>query len=42
MQDIAGWGDIIFIVHTKDAIVEFEGPLPGGDMASTISRAATG
>lgn len=30
MQDIAGWGDITFIVHTKDAIVEFEGPLPGG------------
>lgn len=30
MQDISGWGDITFIVHTKDAIVEFEGPLPGG------------
>ncbi|MCC7348731.1 MAG: heme utilization cystosolic carrier protein HutX [Variibacter sp.] len=30
MQDIAGWGGIIFIVHSKDAIVEFEGPLPGG------------
>lgn len=30
MQDIAGWGDITFIVHTKDAIVELEGPLPGG------------
>jgi putative heme utilization carrier protein HutX len=30
MQDIAGWGDITFIVHSKDAIVEFEGPLPGG------------
>ena len=30
MQDIAGWGDITFIVHTRDAIVEFEGPLPGG------------
>ncbi|MFA7307148.1 MAG: heme utilization cystosolic carrier protein HutX [Hyphomicrobium sp.] len=30
MQDIAGWGDITFIVHTKDAIVEYEGPLPGG------------
>lgn len=30
MQDIAGWGDITFIVHTKDAIVEFEGRLPGG------------
>jgi putative heme utilization carrier protein HutX len=30
MQDISAWGDITFIVHTKDAIVEFEGPLPGG------------
>lgn len=30
MQDISGWGDITFIVHTKDAIVEYEGPLPGG------------
>ncbi len=30
MQDIAGWGDITFIIHTRDAIVEFEGPLPGG------------
>jgi putative heme utilization carrier protein HutX len=30
MQDVSGWGSITFIVHTKDAIVEFEGPLPGG------------
>jgi heme iron utilization protein len=30
MQDISGWGDITFVVHTKDAIVEFEGALPGG------------
>lgn len=30
MQDIAGWGAITFIVHTRDAIVEVEGPLPGG------------
>ncbi len=30
MQDISGWGGITFIVHTKDAIVEFEGPLPSG------------
>jgi len=27
MQDIAGWGSITFIVHTKDAIVEYEGSL---------------
>jgi putative heme utilization carrier protein HutX len=30
MQDISGWGAITFIVHTKDAIVEFEGALPSG------------
>lgn len=30
MQDISGWGNITFIVHTKDVIVEFEGPLPTG------------
>lgn len=30
VQDIAGWGDITFIVHTKDGIFEFEGRLPGG------------
>jgi putative heme utilization carrier protein HutX len=30
MQDVSGWGDITFIVHTRDAIVEFAGPLPGG------------
>ncbi len=30
MQDITSWGEIIFIVHTKDAIVEYEGPLPSG------------
>lgn len=30
MQDVSDWGDITFIVHTRDAIVEFEGALPGG------------
>lgn len=30
MQDIAGWGDITFIVHTKDIIAEFHGTLPSG------------
>ena len=33
MQDISGWGDITFIVHTKDIIAEFEGPLPGGTVS---------
>lgn len=30
LTDIAEWGDITFIVHTKDAIVEFSGPMPQG------------
>lgn len=30
MQDISGWGDVITIVHTKDVILEFNGPLPDG------------
>jgi len=30
MQAVSGWGDIVFIVHTRDAIVEFKGPLPDG------------
>ncbi|OYR11407.1 heme utilization cystosolic carrier protein HutX [Brucella thiophenivorans] len=30
MSDIAEWGDITFICHSKDAIVEFCGPVPHG------------
>lgn len=30
LTDIATWGDITFIVHTKDAVVEFCGPMPTG------------
>lgn len=30
MQDISEWGDITFVVHTRDAVVEFEGLLPAG------------
>ncbi len=30
MKDISTWGDVTFLVHTKDAIVEVEGRLPGG------------
>jgi len=33
MRDIAGWGDVNFIVHTPDCVVEIEGPLPGGTPA---------
>ncbi|MDF1632718.1 heme utilization cystosolic carrier protein HutX [Mycoplana sp. MJR14] len=32
LGDIAEWGDITFIVHTSDAIVEFSGPMPRGRM----------
>jgi putative heme utilization carrier protein HutX len=30
LSDIAGWGDITFICHSKDAVVEFSGPVPPG------------
>jgi len=32
MQDIAEWGDVTFIVHTDDAIFEFTGLVPKGQM----------
>ncbi len=32
LTDIAKWGDITFICHSKDAIIEFSGPLPQGEM----------
>ena len=32
MQDIAQWGDVTFIVHTDDAIFEFSGPVPAGEI----------
>jgi putative heme utilization carrier protein HutX len=30
MEEISGWGNVIVIVHTKDVILEFDGPLPPG------------
>lgn len=33
LRDIATWGDINFVVHTKDCVVEFEGPMPSGTPA---------
>lgn len=30
LGDIADWGDITFITHSKDAVVEFSGPMPAG------------
>jgi putative heme utilization carrier protein HutX len=30
MQDVTGWGDILFLVHTPDIVLECEGKLPPG------------
>jgi heme iron utilization protein len=32
MQDIAEWGEVTLIVHTDDAIFEFTGPIPPGEV----------
>jgi heme iron utilization protein len=32
MQDIAEWGDVTLIVHTDDAIFEFSGAVPRGEI----------
>jgi putative heme utilization carrier protein HutX len=32
MQDIAQWGEVTLIVHTDDAIFEFTGPIPVGEI----------
>lgn len=32
MQDIAEWGEATLIVHTDDAIFEFTGPIPAGEI----------
>lgn len=32
MQEIATWGDVTLIVHTDDAIFEFSGPVPNGEI----------
>jgi putative heme utilization carrier protein HutX len=33
MQDVTTWGDILFIVHTPDIVLDCEGPLPPGSFA---------
>lgn len=30
LEEVSGWGPILFIVHTADLILECEGPLPPG------------
>jgi heme iron utilization protein len=32
MQDIAQWGEVTLIVHTDDAIFEFTGAVPAGEI----------
>jgi putative heme utilization carrier protein HutX len=32
MQDIAQWGEVTLIVHTDDAIFEFTGAIPSGEI----------
>ena len=32
MQDIAQWGEVTLIVHTDDAIFEFTGTIPAGEI----------
>jgi heme iron utilization protein len=32
MQDIAQWGEVTMIVHTDDAIFEFTGAIPAGEV----------
>ncbi len=32
MQDIARWGEVTLIIHTADAIFEFTGPIPDGEL----------
>jgi heme iron utilization protein len=33
LQDIAGWGELTVLMHTRDAILECKGPLPAGRFA---------
>lgn len=34
MADVTQWGDVVFLVHTKDIIAEFKGPVPSGKFAA--------
>jgi heme iron utilization protein len=42
MADIATWGDVTFIVHTDDAIFEFSGPVPPGQIGRGYFNLAGG
>lgn len=32
-QELTSWGDVLFIVHTRDIVLECKGPLPPGSSA---------
>jgi putative heme utilization carrier protein HutX len=32
-QELTSWGDVLFIVHTRDIVLECKGPLPKGSSA---------
>ena len=32
MEDLTGWGDVTVIAHTRDIILEVEGPVPPGKL----------
>lgn len=31
MADLTDWGEVVFIVHTEDAVIEVKGPMPPGE-----------
>lgn len=33
MTDVAGWGEVTFLVHTRDVILEYKGTVPPGRFA---------
>lgn len=33
MGDVAGWGEVTFLVHTQDVIMEYKGAVPSGRFA---------
>lgn len=33
MKEVGGWGDVTFIVHTEDGIMEFSGPVRAGEVS---------
>jgi len=33
MSAVAGWGEVMLIIHTDDGVMEFTGPIPAGQVA---------